>query len=349
MSVAVGRTAPRRSGGSDRPTGGALLRAEALRLRSRRMVRVLLAVGLLGLLAGIIISSTQFARPSAAGLAGATQRRAQLAADSARAREQCLAAVGRPQGPPSAADCGPAIRPQDIGRVEDFVDKRPFTLAKQGRGGVLGVSLVAAGLAFLLGATSVGAEWSSRSIVAQLFWEPRRRRVMASKVAVLVALTAVFAVLAEGTWLLAARVLAATRGSSAVRPGLWHLLFAAAGRGVLLVVLLGLLGYGIANLLRNTAAAAVVGFLYLAVVENALRILKPSSQAWLATDNAAALLSPGGLRLILNESFVDNHGVYNGSGRPLVLSNLHGGLVLGGATAALVLLSVVLFARRDLT
>ena len=37
-----------------------------------------------------------------------------------------------------------------------------------------------------------------------------------------------------------------------------------------------------------------------------------------------------------------------GGGRELVLSNLHGGLVLGFATAALVAVGVVVFARRDL-
>ncbi len=36
------------------------------------------------------------------------------------------------------------------------------------------------------------------------------------------------------------------------------------------------------------------------------------------------------------------------SGRELLLTNLHGGLVLGVATAVLVGLGVVLFARRDL-
>ena len=39
---------------------------------------------------------------------------------------------------------------------------------------------------FLIGATWIGAEWSSRSIVALLFWVPQRMRVMGTKIAVLV-------------------------------------------------------------------------------------------------------------------------------------------------------------------
>ena len=44
----------------------------------------------------------------------------------------------------------------------------------------------AAVVAFIIGATWIGAEWSSRSLVALLFWVPQRMKVMATKIAVLV-------------------------------------------------------------------------------------------------------------------------------------------------------------------
>lgn len=326
---------------------GSLLRAEGLRIRSRRMVRVLLALGALGLLGGIIIASTQFAKPSAAGLADAKVRAEQILSESNRGRQQCLSSVGTPSGPPSKDQCGPPLTLQDIGGVEALVDKRPFSLAVQGRGGVLGVAGAAAGLAFLIGATYVGAEWSSRSMVALLFWEPRRRKVMATKVTVLVALTALLGAVAEAVWLAAARLLATTRGTAATPHGLWGELIGSAGRGVLLVVLVGLLGFGVANLLRNTAAALGVGFVYFAVVENALRVLRPRWQEWLITDNSVALLHHDGLRLFINDTVVDARGGVQTS-RLLHLTNLHGGLVMAAATAVVVLVGVVLFSRRDL-
>ncbi len=326
---------------------GSLLRAEALRIRSRQMVRILLVLGALGLLAGILIASTQFAKPSAAGLADAKVRAEQVLADTGRGRQLCLNAVGTPTGPPSKDQCGPPLTLQDIGGAEAFIDKRPFSLSGQGRGGVLGVAAAAAGLAFLLGATYVGAEWSSRSMVALLFWEPRRRKVMATKLTVLVALTALLGAVAEAVWLAAAQLLATTRGTGANPHGLWGELIGSAGRGVLLVVLVGLLGFGVANLLRNTAAAFGVGFVYFAVVENALRVLRPRWQEWLITDNAVALLQHGGLRLFVSDTVVDARGGFQTT-RQLHLTNLHGGLVIAAATAVVVLTGVVLFTRRDL-
>ncbi len=326
---------------------GSLLRAEALRIRSRRMVRILLALGALGLLAGILIASTQFAKPSAAGLADAKVRAQQILAESDRGRQQCLSAVGTPSGPPSKDQCGPPLTLQDIGGAEAFIDKRPFTLFEQGRGGVLGVAAATAGLAFLLGATYVGAEWSSRSMVALLFWEPRRRKVMATKLTVLVGLTALLGAVAEAVWLAAAQLLATTRGTGEHPHGLWGQLIGSAGRGVLLVVLVGLLGFGVANLLRNTAAAFGFGFVYFAIVENVLRALRPRWQEWLITDNAVALLQHGGLRLFVNDAVVDSRGGFQTT-RQLHLTNLHGALVIGAVTAVVVLIGVVLFARRDL-
>ena len=47
------------------------------------------------------------------------------------------------------------------------------------------VNFTAAALAVAIGATWIGAEWSSRTIVALLFWVPRRLQVMAATLAVL--------------------------------------------------------------------------------------------------------------------------------------------------------------------
>ena len=329
------------------PGPGALLAAEALRFWSRRLVRVLLVLGAAGYLAGLLLASTQYAKPSAAGLADATARRQQMLVQQERYRQDCLASVGSPQGPPTADQCGPQLTADDIGRVEDFIDKQPFTLGREGRDGALVVAAATAVFAFLLGATYVGAEWSSRSMVALLFWEPRCYRVMAVKLTILAGVTAVLGVAAQGVWLLAARVLAGLRGTTATPARLWAQLAATSGRGVLLVVLVGLLGFAVANLVRNTAAAFGAGFVYFAIVENVIRAVRPAWQPWLLSDSAVALVAHGGHKIFLNEGFVDARGFYQSTGRELVVSNLHGGLLLGAVTALIVTAGVVLFARRD--
>jgi len=325
-----------------------LLRAEVLRLRSRRMVRVLLMLGVLALLAGIVVAFTQHAKPSAAGLADAAHRRQQVVAEQERVRAGCLARVGTQNGPVNTDRCGPVLTPDQFGRVEDFVHKHPFTLSGAGRSGVLGVAGVSATLAFAVGATYVGAEWSTRSMVALLFWEPRRGKVMATKLAVLTIAVALLGAVAEVVWLVAARVLDATRGTTAGEPGLWGQLVASAGRGVLLVVLAGLLGFGLANLIRNTAAALGAGFVYFAIVENVVRVLRSGWQQWLVTNNAVALLTRGGLRIYTSQGFVDGQGYYQSTGREITISNLRGGLLIAVVAIVVVAAGVVLFARRDL-
>ena len=327
---------------------GSLLRAEVRRLCSRRLIRLLLVLGLVSLVVGVGIASTQFARPSEAATAQASQQRDAQLAQQEQYRQECLGSVGTPNGPQSEADCGPEMTADQMGSVENFIDKRPFTWEAEGRGGVSGVAAAAAALAFLLGATYVGAEWSTRSMVALLFWEPRRVKVMGTKLLVLAGATALLGILAEGLWLLSAVALTATRGSTTMAPQLMSQLLSGAGRGVLLVTLVGLLGFGVANLMRNTAAAFGFGFVYFAVVETVVRAVRPHWQPYLLTENAGALLQRGGLELFYNDAIVNSRGFLEYSGRSETLTNLHGAVVLAVVTAVVVSAGVASFIRRDL-
>jgi hypothetical protein len=212
---------------------------------------------------------------------------------------------------------------------------------------------VAAGIAvvsFLLGATSVGAEWSSRAMVALLFWEPRRLRVLVGKAAVLAAGVALVAAVGQALWWLTAQGLAAGLGRTGDLPdGFAGQVLGLQGRAVLLAVLIGLLGFGLAQLLRNTGAALGVAFVWFAVVENVVRGVRPAWQEWLLSDNAAALVLRGGNTIVVFDGpSVDESGAFVDSGREIVLSNLHGGLVLAAAVAAVLAVGAVLFVRRDL-
>lgn len=258
-----------------------------------------------------------------------------------------MASVGSPQGPPTADQCGPQLTADDPAGSRTSSTSSPSPWAGKAETGRWWVAAATAVFAFLLGATYVGAEWSSRSMVALLFWEPRRYRVMAVKLTILASVTAVLRVAAQGVWLLAARVLAGLRGTTATPARLWAQLAATSGRGVLLVVLVGLLRFAVANLVRNTPAAFGAGFVYFAIVEDVIRAVRPAWQPWLLSDSAIALVAHGGQRIFLNEGFVDARGFYQSTGRELVVSNLHGGLLLGAVTALIVTACVVLFARRN--
>nr|MDQ3610045.1 hypothetical protein [Actinomycetota bacterium] len=187
-------------------------------------------------------------------------------------------------------------------------------------------------------------------MVALLFWEPRRFKVMRVKLAVLTGAAVVLAIIGQALWWGTALVMARYLGRTGALPDDFYTdLLAQQGRSVLLVVLAALLGFGLSNLIRNTGAALGVGFVYFAVVETAIRAVRPRWQEWLLTDNAAALVLNGGHRIfIFGEGFVDEQGNFVESGREVLLTNLHGALVLGVATAVLAAVGIVLFQRRDL-
>ncbi|RBY85690.1 ABC transporter permease subunit [Blastococcus sp. TF02A-30] len=332
--------APARDEGYVHPS---LLRAEFHRFRSRRFIQVLLAAALVGWLAAVVIGLFQFGEPDEGDLAAARAEIAQMVEQQEVWRQQCL-----DDAPPGEEEsfCGPEITAAEF-RTEDFVGTAPFDLEQSASGGAMGFGAAAAALAFLIGATWIGAEWSSRSVVALLFWVPRRMQVMGAKVTVLAVAAAALGVAAQLGWLAMAWILRIAVGTDDPLPsGFWGDLLATQGRCVLLVVFAALAGFGLANLIRNTGAALGVGFVYFAIVENAVRVMRPEWQPALLTNNAAALVAPGGLRIVDYENFtVDADG--NQVFEEFVIGNLQAGIVLGVVAAVVIGLGVLLFQRRD--
>lgn len=332
------RTGAAHAGGqAPRPAG--LLRAELRRLWSRRFVRVVLLVALAGFLAGNAIAVTQFSRPTPEALAEAETRLAAAVEENEQFRQECLdQAVADGEDP--ELFCGPPTSERGF-ELAWFLDKPSFVLADNLPGGATAVAVATAAVLFIVGATYIGAEWSTRSMAALLFWEPRRLRVMAVKAAVVVGVAVVLGIVSQAAWTGAAVLLARWKGSATTDEGFWSSLLAQQARSVLFVVVVALLGFGLAHLLRNTGAALGVGFAYFAVVETAVRFTWPSVQAFLVTDNALALLTPGGWRIYVSESFDD-------TGREILLSNARGGLTLVVYAAVPLAVGTWAFRRRDL-
>jgi ABC-type transport system involved in multi-copper enzyme maturation permease subunit len=327
---------------------GGLVRAEVQRFTARRFIRVLLALAVLGMFAVLAITLTQFGSTTPERLAEARDRVQETVAVQEGFRQQCLADPSRPADVDPDAYCGAPLQAADL-RVEDFLDPQPFPMAAAGPNGAVAFSAAAAVLAFLLGATFVGAEWSSRSIVALLFWETRRTRVMAAKLLVVAAAGLLLGGLAQLAWLGIAGLLQAVAGDGAPLPdGFWPELLALQGRGVLLAVLAGLLGFGLTNLVRNTGATLGLGFVYFAVVETAVRVVRPTWQPWLLTNTAAGLVLPGGVPLYTYVQRVDAQGNLGSESVEYLLGNLQAGSYLLAVTAVITVVGIVLFARRDL-
>ena len=151
-----------------------------------------------------------------------------------------------------------------------------------------GLAFPMAMLAWLLGASSIGAEWHSRGMTTSLTWEPRRGRVLVAKFSV--------AAVVAFTWIIVLQLVfaalmypaAALRGTMEGVDAAW---LVEAGGGILRVgavaSLAAFFGAALATIGRNTAAAFGVGFAYLTIVEGLVRGFKPSWDDWLIGDNLA--------------------------------------------------------------
>jgi ABC-2 family transporter protein len=334
------------------PTGS-LFRAELHRFRARRFIHVLFGIAVVGWLFAIVIGLLNFGTPTDADYADAQAQVDQVLADNERFRQDCLAdpeAVtgGQiPEGMSPEDVCGPPLTEQDIGGVAAFLTKAPFDLAANGSVGAVGAALLVAALAFVIGTTWIGAEWSSRSIVALLFWAPRRLRVMGTKLVVLVLGATLLGVLAQVGWLTMAAILDAAVGLDEPLPdGFWNTLLQTQARGVLLVVLAAVLGFGLTSIVRNTGAALGIAFGYVVAIQLILAATKPSWAPWMLGTNAFALVSPEGLTIPLYDQVDYSSGM--GEYAEYYLGNLQSGLFLGASAVLLVGLGSLLFARRDM-
>ncbi len=329
-------------------TRGSLVRSEVRRIAHRRFIRWLIVVGAVGYLAILVIASTQYARTTPELLEQARAQVQEYVDQNNAYREQCINEQVPVGGDPDQF-CGPPATVENFGGAESYLPKRPFDVARELPSFSIGIGVMVACFCFLMGATWIGAEWSQKTLMALLFWEPRRLKVFLTKITVLVAGLALVAAAAQAVMVGAGFLFGATKGTTTVSDVFWGDLLAQQGRLVLFAVLLGLIGFGIANLIRNTAAALGVGFVYF-IAEIILQNVRPAWQEWFLTINAGALVNEGGLRVYVytGEPVFQSDGSVS-DGREILISNWHGGLVLGGLAVLLLLVGGFLFKRRDLT
>lgn len=190
-------------------------------------------------------------------------------------------------------------------------------------------SIIFAATAWLVGASFMGAEWHSRTVELQLTWEPRRSRVMAAKAAAAAISVAVLAVVYQGLLFLALYPAARFRGTATVPGDFASDVFRMGGKVVFLAVFGALMGFALATIGRNTAAALGVGFAYLAVFESLLRVLF-DVEVWLLGDNM-------GLWMVGVDPFHPGR------------TATDAGVLLAAYALGLTALATAIFRRRDVT
>jgi ABC-2 type transport system permease protein len=183
------------------------------------------------------------------------------------------------------------------------------------------------GAALLLGILGMAGEFRHQTVTQTFLVTPDRGRVVAAK---LVAYPLAGVALAVSILAFTAAVAAGWLAAKGITPSL---LDARLGRvllgAVLAAGLCGLVGVGIAALVRNQVAALVGVLVWVLLVEGLLMSLlnAPSLGKWLPSAAAAALTNPGGGQL----------------------SRLAGTLLLAAYGLALALVGTRLVVRRDIT
>jgi hypothetical protein len=321
---------------------GRLFGAELERLRRRRLVLMLVAIFFIGLAGvsaiGFFTHHTDIARARVA---------AQRTYEENQQQYDHMVADMKANGVP-AEEIPPRAK---FGGPDDFFQDPRYRAVDELPLVATGAAVAWALFACMIGATFAGAEWAHKTMVALLFWEPRRLRVIGIKLAALFTGVAVIGAaalfLAIGLGGLTARWRGTFDGIDAVEGGFWVPLLASSGRGVLLGLMAAAIGFAVANLVRHTAAVLGIAFVYFAILESAVAGLRPAWQPYLLATNVGAFLTRGGIDVEVPTGLVS--GSYEDMFRHVHMGTTRGGLYLLTVTAVLVLVSTALFRRRDLT
>lgn len=337
-----------RTGPTTPASVASLLAVELRRLTSRRMVRVLAALSLVGLLAALVVTAVQSHPPTAADLERARDMAAQQATLTEANRQECLAAQQQAAQTDPTVDLG--CDELVVAAAEDFLADPRFTFAAQTRSLTLTPALVLALMGFLAGASFIGADWQAGTVGSLLLFEPRRVRVgLVKATAVTIAVMAfgllLFALVIGGFYLVAA-----TRGdltgttASLVRSTMLDAL-----RAVGLGVGAALGGFALAGVFRRTAAVLGIAVGYVILVEGILRSSWDRALIWLLSTRVTAWLM-GGTTVNLPECrSVPGGGTECMSSPPIPISTGDAAAYLAALVGLALVAFLVVFRRRDVT
>ncbi|WP_422752989.1 ABC transporter permease subunit [Micromonospora sp. WMMD708] len=257
-----------------------LVRAEVERLTARRFVQLmvlLLAVAFAVTTATTLIGSH---RPTAQEMSAAQEQAAQAVAAMEAEHTRCLRVrsgeipITEDAGyvPADCAELDPA-RMERLPVATDYLSS-VFVFSQEARGLLYFLIAFLVLFGFLVGASYIGADLNSGGVVNLLLWRPGRLTVLGTKLGTLVGVVAALAVAASVLYLGAFWTIGQTAGVPGPLDGrFWGGLGAIYGRGLVLVLVATVLGFGIATLGRHTSAALGAVAAYAVVWEMGARLV----------------------------------------------------------------------------
>lgn len=312
------------------------LRTELGRWRSRPAIAsmLLLAVVFAAVAAGLTAWQS---RPLSEAEQADAAAQSRLAAQEPGVLAEVQACAEDPAsylGPGADAEtCAEVLAPGSA----SFLPRAPLDLAEIVPQRGVQVALVVVCLMVVAGSTFAGADWATRSMATQLTFSPRRTRlwlVKASAVVLGAGLGTAAALL--GFW----GILAAVAYLQGLDPGVGAVTAALSqvGRAAVLGAAAALGGFALTMALRHTVATLTLLFVYTVGGELLLGLLPwPQAERWAVGRLAADWVQ----QTTTGAAFCQP------SCGPTTVPYLASGLVLLGLTVVAVLLSLLVFRRRD--
>ena len=279
-----------------------LFRTELRRLGKRRFTRWMTAGGLLVLalvLVGLFITNQKIGPEQwAEARRSADQSHAEQVRWAEQERANCERAKAAGQTvdyyPADCAEIAPPAR-EDI--QEEWYLPSTFVFKANVQDMLVTLAGILAMVGFVVGASFVGAEWSSGGMMNLLLWRPKRLTVLLTKLGALLTGLLALAVPVSAAWFGSLWLIATWRGTTdGMTSGTWQSFLLTGLRGVVLALVAATVGFALASLGRHTAMALGGAVAVIVVGQAGLAILLDLAQvrfaeAWLLPTYAYAWMT----------------------------------------------------------
>jgi ABC-type transport system involved in multi-copper enzyme maturation permease subunit len=236
-----------------------LYTAETRRLVKRRFTK-LFVIGAMLVLAAIaagVFFSNQKVSPDqiAKATAQAQSEYQQAVLQSEQEKAKCQTAQGTANAGQYPPNCEIYTPTQDDFNPQWYMPAT-FDFRESFPDMVTTLAAVLAVVAFVIGASFVGAEWSSGGMMNLLLWRPRRLQVLGTKLTALLVSAGVLSVVLGAIWTGVFAFIGNSRGSlDSMTSGAWQSILLMEARALGLVLVAGAVGFGLASVGRHTAMA----------------------------------------------------------------------------------------------
>jgi hypothetical protein len=336
-----------------------LVRAELRRLFKRRLTRYTLVLMVLALaaIAAAFAASSQSIGPAQQAAARAEASREEQASRQLADRERAECEDARARGVedsrfPKEVNCADITGPPPGSFDPSWYLPYQFDFREQFSLFIYVFAGILALFAFIVGASYVGAEWSSGGMMNLLLWRPKRLTVLFTKLGVLLGSLIALALPLGALWTVAFWTIGRYDGRlGKLTSGVWQSFALDGVRGLALVLAAAVVAFGLASAGRHTAMALGAAVAVAVVSEIGVRIVV--SILGVSFGDRFVLSTYATSWLVKKYTLFDWNSCNFVAGacepKEYVVTWQSSALVLGVGTAVVLAAAVWLMRRRDIT